>query len=58
VASRRTVDLDVDPAGLTEDAWDACDAVERLVASRLDGIVYVPGEGVYDERLQPILKTG
>jgi hypothetical protein len=55
ISSRCIIDLE-HAGDIPDDAWDACDAIEHFIASHLDGIIYVPGEGIYDADLQPILK--
>jgi hypothetical protein len=53
-ATNRIVALDVDQAGLTEDAWFMLDCLESFIAKRCDGIVYAPDEGFYDSALKLI----
>jgi hypothetical protein len=55
-ASERVVELDIDPDGLSDDGWEACDVIENRVATTLQGLIYVPSEGIYDANLQPLLK--
>ena len=52
--SRQIVSIEVDRDNLTEDAWSLCDCLESFIASHLNGIVYAPGDGFYDERLAKI----
>jgi hypothetical protein len=52
MSSRRAFELEV--VQLSEGARQVCAVIERFIASRLDGLVYVGGEGVYDADLQPI----
>jgi len=56
MSCRRIIDIEIDPVGITDDGWEACDHMEHCLASRLGGLVYVPGEGIYDANLQRILK--
>src|SRR5207237_172596 len=49
--SRLVYALEIDPAGLTEEAWAMIDSVEAYLARECDGLIYVVGEGVYDANL-------
>jgi hypothetical protein len=53
---RRVFAIDIDPTRLSDDAWAACDVIESTVATRLQGLIYVPDEGIYDAKLQPMVK--
>lgn len=53
--TKQVIAIEVDPGALTEYAWAMIDCVEAHLAKRLNGIVYAPGDGFFDERLRPIL---
>ena len=48
--------IEVKPEGLPEDTWRMLDGVESYIASELDGLVYIPDEGIYDKELRHVLK--
>lgn len=53
-ATRQVFVFDVRSASLTEEAWKAIDRLESNWAEKLDGYIYVPGEGLYDHFLRRI----
>jgi hypothetical protein len=46
--------LDVNPDSLTEEAWEMCDSIERFIASRCDGLIWVKDDGIFDANLQRV----
>jgi hypothetical protein len=58
VEAKQVFTLDVDQAGLTDEAWEMCDWIEHHLAERCDGLIYAPGDGIFDATLQPLAKTG
>jgi hypothetical protein len=54
--SRQTIAIEVFPADASDDCWEMLDNLEGYLARKCDGIIYAPGEGFYDQRLQLILK--
>src|SRR6266851_487495 len=48
----QTIAIEFAPEGLPEDVWRMLDAIESYIASELDGMIYVPGEGFYDKGLK------
>jgi hypothetical protein len=58
VEAKQVFSLDVSKESLTEEAWEMCDFVERFLAERLDGLVYAPGDGIFDANLQPLVRLG
>ena len=57
VEAKQTFTLDIDQEGLTEEAWEMCDFIEHFIANRCDGLVWAPGDGIFDAKLQPIAKA-
>lgn len=57
VEAKQTFTLDVDREGLTEEAWEMCDFIEHFIANRCDGLVWAPGDGIFDVKLQPVAKA-
>lgn len=53
-ATRQIVAIEVDRERLTEDAWTFCDCIETAIASKSDGVIFVPDDGIYDLKLQLI----
>lgn len=53
-AARQVISVEVDPLSLPEAGWTMLDCLESFIASRCGGIVYVPGEGLYDQKLKLI----
>lgn len=43
--------FEVDTSNLTDDAWAMLDALEAFVARECDGLVYAPGDGLFDAAL-------
>jgi hypothetical protein len=33
-----------------------CDIIEHFLADRCDGLIYAPGDGIFDAKLQPIVR--
>lgn len=46
--------FEVDPGGLSDDAWELVDALESYIAKRGKGILYVPDEGFFDGEFEPL----
>jgi hypothetical protein len=44
----------MDEETMTEEAWVMVDCLEAYFAREHAGLVYAPGDGVFDARLQPI----
>jgi hypothetical protein len=42
--------------GMSDDCWEMLDAVEAHLAQLRDGMIFVHDEGMFDARLQPIVK--
>jgi hypothetical protein len=57
VEAPQTFTLDVDQEGLTDEAWEMCDFVERFIAGQCDGLIWARGDGIFDATLQPIVKA-
>ncbi len=57
VESKQVFSLDVDQSSLTDEAWEMCDFIEHFIADRCDGLIYAPGEAIFDANLQPIAKV-
>lgn len=57
VEAPQTFTLDVDQEGLTDEAWKMCDHIERFIAGSCDGLIWAPGDGIFDATLQPIVKA-
>ena len=57
VEAKQTFTLDVDQEGLTDEAWEMCDFIEHFIANRCDGLIWAPGDGIFDAKLQPIAKA-
>lgn len=51
-ATRQIVAIEIDRDKLTEDVWGFCDCIEAEIAAQLDGIIFVPDDGIYDMKLQ------
>jgi len=34
-----------------------CDFIEHFIADRCDGLIYAPGDGIFDANLQPTAKV-
>jgi hypothetical protein len=51
--TRQIVGIELMPETLTDDAWELLDAVQSLIATKLDGIL-ITDDGVYDAQLRPI----
>jgi hypothetical protein len=50
--AKQVIAIEVDPESLTADAWQMLDCIEAHIATTLNGIVYAPDGGYFDERLQ------
>jgi hypothetical protein len=57
VEAKQVFSLDVSQDSLTEEAWEMCDFIEHFIANRCDGLVWAPGDGIFDAKLQPIAKA-
>lgn len=57
VEAKQTFTLDVDQEGLTDEAWEMCDFIEHFIADQCDGLIWAPGDGIFDAKLQPIAKA-
>jgi hypothetical protein len=55
-ATYQIIAIEYKSESLTDDAWAMMDSVEAYLAQRLDGIIFVSGEGLYDKKLQLIYK--
>jgi|SRR6187399_414287 len=53
---RQILRLVVDRETLTEEAWEMLDCLEAYLASKYSGLVYAPGDGLFDAKLQPIVR--
>jgi hypothetical protein len=54
VEATETFSIDINPATISDEAWEMCDFIERLIAERCDGLVYAPGDGIFDAALQRV----
>jgi len=54
--SRHLVRITVDAETMTDEAWAMLDSLEAHLARTYAGLVYVPGDGVFDADLQPIYR--
>ncbi len=54
--ARQIYRLDVDQSGLSDEAWEMCDFLERFIAQKLDCLIYAPGDAIYDAALRPLVK--
>jgi len=54
--TQQVIGIEVDREALTDDGWEMLDAVESFLATRCDGIVYVPDEGFFDANLRPVYR--
>jgi hypothetical protein len=45
----QVIRIDIDPARVPEEIWEAIDCIEAYLAFRFDGFIFAPDEGVYDE---------
>jgi hypothetical protein len=52
--SQQLITLEFEPTRMTEETWEMLDTTEAHVARACDGVVFAPGEGVYDSALQPL----
>jgi YD repeat-containing protein len=50
-ATHQVVAIEVDREKLTDDAWAFCDCIESSIARKLDGVIFVPDDGIYDPQL-------
>jgi hypothetical protein len=57
IEARQTFTLDVDQEGLTDEAWQMCDHIERFIAGKCDGLIWAPGDGIFDAKLQNVAKA-
>lgn len=57
IDAKQVFSLDVSQESLTEEAWEMCDFIEHFIADRCDGLVWAPGDGIFDAKLQPIAKA-
>jgi len=48
--------IEIDRDAASESCWEMLDAVEVLLATRCDGIVYAPDDGFFDKQLKPLYK--
>ncbi len=53
----QTVAIEINPTGLTEEAWEMLDSIEAYLARKYQGIIYVPDDGFFDASLQKINLT-
>jgi hypothetical protein len=53
----QVLSLGVDHSSLTDEAWEMCDFIEHFIADRCDGLIYAPGEAIFDANLQPVAKV-
>ncbi|GAA2398577.1 hypothetical protein GCM10010191_01650 [Actinomadura vinacea] len=51
-ASRQVVSIGFKPDRLNEDAWELLDQTQAFIATRLDGVLAIHDDGVYDRDLQ------
>jgi hypothetical protein len=49
--SAQAIVIEVDPAGIPDNAWKAIDCIEAYIAFAYKGIIYAPDEGFYDAGL-------
>jgi hypothetical protein len=52
----RIIAIEIDPIGLTDNAWTMIDCLQSFIARDYRGLIYAPDDGYYDASLQPILK--
>jgi hypothetical protein len=57
VEAAEVISVDINPATISDEAWEMCDFIERLIAQTCDGLIYAPGDGIFDARLQPVAKA-
>jgi hypothetical protein len=57
VEAKQTFTLDMDQGGLTDEAWQMCDHIERLIAGQCDGLIWARGDGIFDAKLQNVAKA-
>jgi hypothetical protein len=50
------VQLLFDEETMTEDSWFMLDSLEAYIARSHNGLVYAPGDGLFDSALQPIYR--
>ncbi|GAA4637256.1 hypothetical protein GCM10023196_090330 [Actinoallomurus vinaceus] len=50
--SRQVLSIGLRPDLLNDDAWELLDQTQAFIAGRLDGILAITGDGVYDRDLQ------
>ncbi len=55
-AARQVFLLRGDDSDLSDDALDMLDTIEHFLASDLDGLIWVRGEGLLDANLQPLTR--
>lgn len=56
--SRQVVSIGLKPDLLDDDAWELLDVTEAFIARRLDGVVAIADDGVYDRDLQRLVRLG
>lgn len=52
--NRQVIAIELSAGDLPDDAWMMIDALQAFLAQTLDGIIYAPDDGIYDEKLQRI----
>jgi hypothetical protein len=57
IEAKQTFTLDADQEGLTDEAWQMCDQIERFIAGQCDGLIWAPGGGIFDAKLQNVAKA-
>lgn len=51
-SSQQVVSIGLRPDLLNDDAWELLDQTQAFIAKRLDGILAIAGDGIYDRDLQ------
>lgn len=53
----QTLAIEINPTSLTEEAWEMLDSIEAYIATKYEGIIYVPDDGFFNASLQKISLT-
>jgi hypothetical protein len=51
-SSRQVVSIGIRPGLLDDDVWELLDQTQAFIARRLEGVLAITGDGVYDRNLQ------
>lgn len=52
--TKQLIVFEVDSKGATEDCWEMIDNMEAWIARERNGLIYVSGEGFYNEELETL----